>query len=74
MKLAAQSITELCSGIVCDATQELLDSGVTCDLAEPRVIKGTRVRLRAPEKTGIVIPFTITQGELCATIALKEAA
>ncbi len=71
---ASEMIMALCKEILGRLTHAMSESGVCLELATPRMIRGTRMNMRCKGGTCIVIPFTVDEGELCATISLDEAA
>lgn len=71
--LAASAIAELGNMVCGHAVQGLSQTGFTCDITPPTIIRGTNIRVSTYETPTLVVPLTIPDaGSFEINISLKE--
>ena len=71
-QLAASAIAELGNMITGNAMSLMAETGYTCDITPPSIIRGTNVKISTLSIPALVIPVHIEQGEIELTVSLRE--
>lgn len=71
-QLAASAIAELGNMITGNAMRLLSETGYTCDITPPTIIRGTNVKISTLNIPALVIPIQLEQGPLEMTVSLHE--